>query len=37
MNVYRTHIGLLHIECNPYHSIGLDYFVTLVGMATKRR
>jgi hypothetical protein len=36
VNVYRPlHIGLLCIECNPYHSIGLDWFVTLAGMAMR--
>jgi hypothetical protein len=31
------HIVLLHIECNPYHSIGLDWFITLAGTVRRRR
>jgi hypothetical protein len=38
VNVHRTTpYRVTHIECNPYHSICLDWFITLGGTATRRR
>jgi hypothetical protein len=38
MNVHQTTpYRVTHIECTLYHSIGLDWFVIMAGVATRRR